>query len=193
MRDLDVRQALHRTVLKNHHGDANTLVIDELGLRHGVCRVDIAVVNGLLHGFEIKSESDTLARLPSQVIYYSSVLDKATLVVGEKHACMVGEFLPEWWGIKVAYEGARGSIAFAHERKPRQNPSLDPVAIAELLWKNEVVIILRQYGVNEAFLRKPRAVLYRYIAENIDLKKLGEFVRKALKDRVKWRGPRPLS
>lgn len=66
MRDRDVRQALHRKVLKEHHGDADTLVLDELGLRHGTCRVDIAVVNGYLHGYEIKSDSDTLERLPAR-------------------------------------------------------------------------------------------------------------------------------
>jgi hypothetical protein len=64
VRDRDVRQALHRKVLKEHHGDANTLVVDELGLRHGTCRVDIAVVNGFIHGYEIKSDADTLERLP---------------------------------------------------------------------------------------------------------------------------------
>ncbi|WP_283807951.1 DUF2130 domain-containing protein [Bradyrhizobium macuxiense] len=59
-RDRDVRQALHRKVLKERHGDADTLVLDELGLRHGTCRVDIAVVNGYLHDYEIKSDADTL-------------------------------------------------------------------------------------------------------------------------------------
>lgn len=85
MRDRDVRQALHRKVLKEHHGDADTLVLDELGLRHGTCRVDIAVVNGYLHGYEIKSDSDTLERLPAQIATYGLVLDRATLVVGERH------------------------------------------------------------------------------------------------------------
>ena len=90
MRDRDVRKALHHKVLKEHHGDTNTLVLDELGLRHGVARVDVAVVNGYLHGFEIKSDSDTLDRLPSQVTIYNAVLDRATLVVGEKHIALKG-------------------------------------------------------------------------------------------------------
>ncbi len=64
MRDRDVRQALRRKVLRDHIGDSSTLVLDELGLRHGTCRVDIAVVNSLLHGYEIKSDADNLARLP---------------------------------------------------------------------------------------------------------------------------------
>lgn len=63
MRDIDVRNALRRKVLKKHEGEADTRVLDELGLRHGVARIDIAVVNGWLHGFEIKSE--LLSRITS--------------------------------------------------------------------------------------------------------------------------------
>ena len=193
MRDRDVRAALHRKVLKEHHGDANTLVLDELGVRHGVCRVDIAVVNGFLHGLEIKSDSDTLDRLPSQVSIYSSVLDKATLVVGEKHLAKAKDMLPEWWGIKVAYQGPRGGIDFSQEKLPQINQGVDPIAAAELLWKNEVVVILRGLGASEAFLRRPRAALYRHLAEALELKELRDVIRQTLKARVKWRGQRPPS
>src|SRR3954453_16495336 len=101
MRDREVREALHSKVLREHHGQANTLVVDELGLRHGMVRVDIAVVNGFLHGYEIKSDADTLSRLPTQVDVYSKVLDRATLVVGERHVEKAKLCVPEWWGIKV--------------------------------------------------------------------------------------------
>lgn len=32
-------------------------------------------LNGIMHSYELKSERDTLERLPSQVIHYSSVMD----------------------------------------------------------------------------------------------------------------------
>ena len=102
MHDRELREALHHKLLKEHHGDTNTLVLDELGLRHGTCRVDIAVVNGYLHGYEIKSDADTLQRLPGQVSLYCAVLDRATLVVGEKHAEKAKAHLPDWWGVEVA-------------------------------------------------------------------------------------------
>src|SRR5271163_4238276 len=121
MRDQDVRQALHRKVLKEHHGDTNTLVLDELGLRHGTCRVDIAVVNGYLHGSGIKSDADTLERLPAQVLIYGAVLDRATLVVGERHVEKAKTKIPDWWGIKVAMAGPRGGIDFETERHVKMN------------------------------------------------------------------------
>ena len=193
MRDRDVRKALHSKVLWEHHGDTNTLVLDELGLRHGAVRVDVAVVNGYLHGFEIKSDSDTLERLPSQVAIYNAVLDRATLVVGEKHVEKARAHIPDWWGIKVVTAGPRGGIEFAHARTPKLNASIDPVALAELLWRPEAVEILRSLGASDPLLRKPRAVLYKFLAENVELQELRSLIRQRLKARARWRGHRPPS
>lgn len=193
VRDRDVRQALHRKVLKEHHGDADTLVLDELGLRHGTCRVDIAVVNGYLHGYEIKSDSDTLERLPSQVATYGLVLDRATLVVGERHLQKAKPFVPAWWGIKVATAGPRGGISFETAQAFSQNPSIDPLALAELLWRPEMIEILKKRGAVPTLLRKPRVILYKYLAETVDLQELRVLIRQQLKARARWRGHRPPS
>jgi hypothetical protein len=191
VRDRDVRQALHRKVLREHHGDANTLVLDELGLRHGACRVDIAVVNGYLHGYEIKSDSDTLDRLPAQVTVYNLVLDRATLVVGERHLQKAQPLLPDWWGIKVVVAGPRGGISFETAQPFQMNPNIDSLAVAELLWRPEVVEILRQLGAPQSLLKKPRGVLYRHLAETVPLKELRSVIRQQLKARIRWRGHRP--
>jgi hypothetical protein len=55
------------------------------GLDHGQVFVDVAVINGEIHGYELKSERDTLERLPRQVEVYSAVLGRATLVVGASY------------------------------------------------------------------------------------------------------------
>lgn len=188
MRDRDIRLALHRTVFREHHGDPNTLVVEELGLRHGQCRIDIAVVNGYLHGFEIKSDSDTLERLASQVRVYSAVLDRATLVVGERHLHDAEAALPKWWGIKLATAGSRGGIEFQQYRPFSTNPGVDRIALAELLWHSEVAEHLRQRGATPAMLRQPRARLYQYLVAITTLLELRNIVRASLKARVGWRG-----
>jgi hypothetical protein len=190
VRDRDVRQALHSKVLKEHHGDPDTLVLDELGLRHGICRVDIAVVNGFLHGYEIKSDADTLERLPSQVSIYSAVLDRATLVVGERHVEKAKALIPGWWGIKVAAAGARGAISFETARSVKQNPSIDPLALAELLWRPEVIAVLRELGAPEKALRQSRSGLYQHLTATIGLAELRELIRRQLKAREGWRDHR---
>src|SRR5690606_31017878 len=109
-RDSDVRAALMKNVISNHLANPSTLVVEEFGLDRGGCRVDVAVLNGLMHGYEIKSDADTLARLPSQVTSYSAVLDKATLVVGACHVERALELVPNWWGIRVVRTGSRGAV-----------------------------------------------------------------------------------
>src|SRR6187402_1509374 len=57
--DPDVR-ALLREYLEDVHKGSDTRLLEELGLCQGDVRVDVAVVNGELSGYEIKSPSDTL-------------------------------------------------------------------------------------------------------------------------------------
>ncbi len=191
MRDSDVRKALHSRVLRDHHNDPNTLVLNELGIRHGVCRVDVAVVNGSLHGYELKSNMDTLERLPAQIHTYSKVLDKATLVVGERHAARALPLLPEWWGVKIAVLGKRGGITFETSRLAIQNAEIEPLALAELLWRSEVIQLLATKGFQGAALRQARSHLYRLLVEASALDELRDSVRACLKTRENWRGQRP--
>ena len=59
-------------------------VIDEFGVMHGGARIDVAVVSdSFLYGYEIKSDYDTLCRLPNQVREYSPVFDEVSLIVGK--------------------------------------------------------------------------------------------------------------
>lgn len=85
MKDQDVRFAVHHKLLKESHLDPDCLVVDEFSISLGASRADIAVINGVIHGYELKSEYDSLERLPLQIKHYSSVMDKVTLVVAEKH------------------------------------------------------------------------------------------------------------
>ena len=76
MRDSDVRKAVLATLDQKHAGDHNTRIVEEMGVWAGSVRIDIAVINGELCGFELKSDRDTLARLPTQADIYSRVFDR---------------------------------------------------------------------------------------------------------------------
>lgn len=191
LRDIDVRKALHAKVLDEHHGDPNTLVLDELGLWYGVARVDIAVVNGRMHGFEIKSDRDTLERLPEQARIYGRVLDRVTVVVGHVHSEAVRHIVPEWWGIKVAIRGPRGAVHFTELRAPTMNPAVDPVAVAALLWREELLEILDGMGAARGVRGKSRDVLSRRLTELLPLDDLRATVRARLKVRPQWRVDAP--
>lgn len=186
MRDVDVRNALRRKVLAHHYADLNTLVIDELGISHGASRVDIAVVNGKLHGFEIKSASDTLERLAGQIEAYSKVFDRMTIVCALCHYAKVAEIVPSWWGIKVAKSGGRGAVHFEEPRAPRANPAVDAVSVARLLWRDEALTLLESRGV-KGIKSKNRDALYSLLATSVALDELCAAVRSALKSRERWR------
>jgi hypothetical protein len=192
LRDCDVRQAAHGRLLAHAKSCPDTLVIDELGLDHGSCRIDIAVINGHIRGLEIKAEADTLDRLPHQVAAYGEVVDKASLIVAPRHLEAALTIIPDWWGIVVVDRGAHCGVNFRRVRPERVNRAVEPVILARLLWRPEAQAILRELGVSERDLRAPREALYQRIVSEMPLRRLARTVRETLKSRLAWRDqPQP--
>ena len=185
MRDLDVRRVLHKS-LRTAHEEPDTLVLDEFGLCQGAARIDVAVVNGELQGYEIKSAKDTLQRLPVQAQCYSQVLDRVTLVVADNHLEAL-EIIPEWWGVKVASQGKRGAVHFKSLRRALKNPSIDSYALSQLLWKDECLAILDGIGKARGLKSKPRKIIWQALSESLPLNELRDTVRQTLKNRTEWR------
>ncbi|NTX07033.1 sce7726 family protein [Myxococcus sp. CA040A] len=187
MRDIDVRRALQRDVLSIHAGEVGTLVLNELGLEHGLVRVDVAVINGAIHGYELKSDKDTLDRLPAQVRAYSAALDMATLVAGERHLKAARKMVPRWWGLCTAIMEDGGTVRIEARREAKQNPKPTPLAIANLLWREEALDVLERLGHATGIRSKPRKVLYAKLVEVLSLDELRDVVRVRLKSRTAWR------
>ena len=187
MNDFQIRKALKCDLIEAFRYDRDSVLLEELGLRHGTARVDLAVINGKIHGFELKSDSDTLRRLTHQVIVYNSVFDRVTLVVGRRHISEVVRMVPEWWGIKLAKVGENGAISFSEIRKPSDNPSPESLAVVKLLWRDEALSLLEEFGAADDFRHKPRAAIYARLAEVADLRLLYARVRRQLKTRTNWR------
>jgi hypothetical protein len=189
---LDLRTAALRRLLIHAHQCADTLVLEELGLAHGASRVDIAVINGRIRGVEIKSEADTLERLPSQAQAYGLVVDRATLIASERHLPAALDLLPSWWGVIIARRAANGAIVFRRLREERANRETDAVSLARLMWRNEVHAVLSELGCEAKLLREPRAALYAELARRLPKPELAALVRTTLKTRTSWRDrPRP--
>ncbi|HKY53091.1 MAG TPA: sce7726 family protein [Anaerolineales bacterium] len=187
MNEHKLRKALRSKVLANYAKDPNTRIVDELGLRHGAARIDVAVVNGIIHGFELKSEKDNLKRLPRQIEIYNSVLDKVTLVVADHHVNAASKMIPEWWGIMIATFDRRKRILFEFQRSANTNPSVDLVSVCKLLWRNEALGLLRELGEAECVRYATRASIYAHLALVGDSEWIRERVRHQLKFRASWR------
>ena len=108
----------------------DTIVVDELGLSHAKARIDVAVINGSVHGYEIKSSLDTLeSRLPAQLELYTRCLEKLTLVCAPRHIERVTSIAPHWCGILMAEKGARGAVTFTTVRRPSSNTQSMPSSL----------------------------------------------------------------
>lgn len=188
MLDKDVRQAVKDKILKMHLNDPSTLVIDELGLDHGRNRVDIAVVNGELHGYELKSDSDNLLRLPQQSLAYSSIMDKVTLVVGGKHVQEAIDMIPDWWGVKIATMSSHGKVNIITYRRNKKNRNIDPFELSKLIWKEEALTLLAtKIRVDWRIRKLVRKDIYKLIIDTFSLNELRDSTRAILKSRINWR------
>ena len=181
-----------RVLLKENLANCNsraqdTFIIEELGLRHGAARIDIAVIDTLLRGFEIKSDCDNLERLPNQIQIYNAVFDRVTLVTGHRLLDKALPTIPEWWGIKLAETSSLGRLRLIDVRDPQDNPSRDMLAITKLLWKAEALSLLEEIGAADGFHYKPRAIIYQQLAEQADPVWLCGRIRQHLCSRTEWR------
>jgi hypothetical protein len=180
--DAEIRPALKSKILGDY-GDTDSVLIEELGLCRGQVRVDMALVNGHLHGFEIKSDRDSLKRLGAQAEIYSKVFDRMTLVAGERHFDGVFKRLPPWWGVLQVVQGA-SSVRFKSHRKGRRNPSRDSRTLVELLWLDDAITLLEQRDSARGVRGKPRRVVWDKVCGCYTLDEIAENVRKCLKART---------
>lgn len=188
MNDLVIRKVLKQELMRRHKKNKDTLILDELVVGHGAVRIDLVVLNNRLHGYEIKSDLDSLRRLPGQIRAYNSVMDRVTLVVGYRHAYNALRIVPEWWGVKLAeIRKINGTVILSSARSPRRNPEIDLNAIVALLWREEALNILEEFGPAKEMRFKPRIKIYKRLVEICKPDYLHARIRQQMKCRKGWR------
>lgn len=169
---------------------SNAKIFEELGVQHGTARIDLAIVNGIMHGYEIKSDRDTLERLPEQIKEFGDVFDELTLVVGKRYLYKAIHILPDWWGIIVAKTDVDGQVILQSIREPEKNKEQVGLSIARLLWREEALHMLEERNKAEGLRHKSREFIYERLADEVDTETLMERVSALLVSREGWRsGP----
>lgn len=188
LNDPVIRKVLYAEIVKtdNLTSDPSTVVVDEFDVYSGSARIDVAVINGKLHGFEIKSERDNLDRLPCQVDFYNKTFDEITLVTAEVHLAKAKEIIPKWWGI-YSVINKNGMPQLKKIRKPKNNKEIDGFSLTQLLWKPELYELLERNQNIKGIKSKNRLQLGRIAANEFDKEIIAEFVRSKLKNRKDWR------
>lgn len=185
MKDVDIRKPLIEKLIAQNEGH-DYRIIPEMAICDGKSRVDIAVANGKLCGYEIKSDADTLERLSSQQNYYDKTFDKMYIVVGQKYEDIIGEHIPDWWGIYIAYYDKNNSISFKEKKRGRLNKKICSESLLELLWREELEQFLKNNGFR-SLSGKNRRILRKMVVENISPKVIKDYTRETLKKREEWR------
>lgn len=152
-----------RRVLLPHLRASGGLVVEEAPLMRN-WRADVLVYHAAeIHGYEIKSDRDTFARLfdrrspeirkiePApeylstvcgQAAGYSRVCDFCNLVTTAAWADMAMDLLPDWWGVWLA------DIAFIQPlRVAKQSPEISNRCRIQQLWKAEAIKAARNLGL----------------------------------------------
>lgn len=186
--DPDIREVLYSNFLKREDfiTDKTTKVIDEMEVCRGLSRVDIAVINGKLHGFEIKSERDTLERLQYQMESYNKVFDTMSIVTCKNHLDKVINIVPKWWGIYYVYQN-KNELILRRKRKEKINKNIDLRVALELLWKDELIQLLKENGKEKGTKSKTRSALCDVVVSSVDNQVIRNYIRKCLKSRKSWR------
>jgi hypothetical protein len=184
--DRDIRELLNDVYLNKYRSDGQSKVVPEMGLSGHAARIDIGVVNGELIGYEIKSDRDTLARLPGQLNVYCGIFDKITIICGSRYEEKLLEILPPYCGLYVAEQPRTGPGKLRHRREPKQNPERSGFMIASLLWHYEAKQLLKSQGLKG--LSKLRCWdLWQLVADTFTLDEVSHHVRHLMKARIDWR------
>lgn len=191
IRDCDIRAHIKNATLKKFYEDSDSLIVEELGIEYGSNRIDIAVVNGHLHGYEIKSQTDDLSRLSAQAQAYNRVFDFLTLVVFENHIRNIKDFeeISHWKIIVVDGTSTRDNIRLWVKQKEKLVSSRlkNPVSLAKLLWREEGLAALDALGSARGYRSKSRNAILEKLVDITSYSELSKIVRTTLKTRVNWR------
>jgi len=185
MLDIEIRAGLKKIKLTPFYQDGSSKIVDEFRFPSTNSRIDVAVINCSLHGYEIKSSRDTLSRLPGQLFGYTKILDYLHIVTEPKHIKHIENIIPNWVGLTVCQPN-NDSLEFIDIKQSLKNPHKEAFHIAKLLWREEIIDILISNDIT--FRKKDRNwLLCETLAANFDLDFISNTVRNKLKVRDNWK------
>lgn len=134
MKDKDIRIVLKNWIINL---DPLSTIREEMPV--GSTRFDITMFSrksNIITGFEIKSDHDTLQRLPNQVIHYDYICDYNYIVVTKKHLKECIYQIKDYWGILLVKNDQIMVIRMACERVRGYH---DKRYLLSLCWKDEIL------------------------------------------------------
>lgn len=185
MKDPHIRHLLRRTELSKYLNDPHSKVVEEMKIPAANARIDMAVINGHFHGYEIKSASDTLQRLPNQLIAYSYIFDFLTVITEKKYHERISKIIPDWVGLSVCSD-KKDEVEIEVIKSGTENLCKNGFFLAKLLWHEELVEVLTEQQI--PFKKKNRNwLLCETLSQHVETNELSSLVRQKLKQRKDWK------
>lgn len=173
MTDPQLRQVLYPWWVCRH---PRSLLVQEYGgLWAAVADVAAFEVHDFW-GYEIKSDHDSLRRLPGQLAAYATFFHRVTLITGDRYAAKVEALAPEWAGLVVV--DTDGLIT---ERRTEQlNP--DAPLTAQALWIEEGRTLCREQRLRR-YSHLNSWTLPRFLHDNLPAEVIERWVLTCLRRR----------
>jgi hypothetical protein len=144
----------------------------------------MALINGELAGYEIKSDADSLSRLPRQTRAFSTVFDRMFVVTTERHIDAVKAKVPKWWSV-LLLSSSVNDPPFVTVQAGSANPSLDTEALLHILTRAECMSVLESHGLADGSRSKSRREIVQRIMSGFTPGRIKVAVRTALKERAR--------
>ena len=160
----------------------DAVLINEMVYANWSRRADLAVANGHLHAFEIKSDLDSLRRLEGQIAIYLERFDKLTVVIAPKYLSSVLEMAPPQVAVWCASEEDSG-VKIKVVRAGRMEKVKSRDVLIDYLLRDELYCFLSSHGVRVRQSNSRSQLVNLAIMQPIT--KLRAYVLHALKERYK--------
>lgn len=162
LNDQAIRQALIAKFEQS--GLAAFEIMQELHVCGSSAIADVVTLREEAHCYEIKGETDKVARILEQGIHYNKAFRRITLVTTENHLAKAISIAPPYWGIMLARISSNGDVVLRQVRKDKINPEFEPSIALYALWKDELLQLIESPKPKD--MRRNRADLSAMIAEN---------------------------
>jgi hypothetical protein len=158
--------------------------VEEVALAWNRTRIDVVGMHGgVLCGFEIKSEADTLERLKKQAQRYRRYFEKLYLVGAEGHLEGARLVLPGYWGIWAVRAHGRGVHIIRRTppaQSPRSNRHQKAQPLAMLMRKPELLNVLGTIEPELHVEHLTRTELSKLCAERLGIREIEHHLFEAL-------------
>jgi hypothetical protein len=182
----EIRSVLRNWVTDKFQLKHDDILIDELGFSNkdpnstvdSSFRADLALANGRLVGFEIKSEKDSLKRWTAQMQAYSNVFDEVWLCTHNKHLLNAIKITPQHIGIMVIDDFKSIAVVRGSSKHPLNNV----YDLTGLLWREEINQLLKNHNLKIS-TRATKNEVRLFISQSLTLNEVRPFVLQQLKYR----------